>query len=68
MIFPEAMQGPGEFEAIRKAVDVPMLANMTEFGKSPLLDVKTLENLGLNLVIYPVTSLRLGFEGGRRRL
>jgi methylisocitrate lyase len=47
MIFPEAMQGPGEFEAIRKAVDVPMLANMTEFGKSPLLDVKTLENLGL---------------------
>jgi methylisocitrate lyase len=62
MIFPEAMQGPGEFEAIRKAVDVPMLANMTEFGKSPLLDVKTLENLGLNLVIYPVTSLRLALK------
>lgn len=62
MIFPEAMQGPEEFEAIRKAVDVPMLANMTEFGKSPLLDVKTLENLGFNMVIYPVTSLRLAMK------
>ncbi|NQZ02594.1 MAG: methylisocitrate lyase [Bdellovibrionales bacterium] len=62
MIFPEAMQGPEEFEAIRNAVDVPMLANMTEFGKSPLLDVKTLESIGFNLVIYPVTSLRLALK------
>ncbi len=59
MIFPEAMENAGEFEAFRKAVDVPLLANMTEFGKSELLDADTLRNLGINMVIYPVTSLRL---------
>ena len=62
MIFPEALQGPEEFEKFRKAVDVPLLANMTEFGKSPLLDAKTLESVGFNLVIYPVTSLRLAMK------
>ncbi|MCB0406730.1 MAG: methylisocitrate lyase [Bdellovibrionales bacterium] len=62
MIFPEALQGPEEFEKFRKAVSVPLLANMTEFGKSPLLDIKTLENVGFNLVIYPVTSLRLALK------
>lgn len=62
MIFPEALQGPEEFEKFREAVDVPMLANMTEFGKSPLLDAKTLESVGFNLVIYPVTSLRLAMK------
>lgn len=62
MIFPEALQGPEEFEKFKRAVDCPMLANMTEFGKSPLLDVKTLESVGFNLVIYPVTSLRLAMK------
>ena len=59
MIFPEAMKSEAEFEAVRKAIDVPILANMTEFGKSRLLNVKELENLGFNVVIYPVTTLRL---------
>jgi methylisocitrate lyase len=59
MIFPEAMQDEKEFEAMRKAIKAPLLANMTEFGKSRLLDAKELENLGYNLVIYPVTTLRL---------
>lgn len=59
MIFPEAMAGEAEFEAFRKAVDVPLLANMTEFGKSKLLSKSQLENLGYNLVIYPVTTQRL---------
>lgn len=59
MIFPEALADEREFEAFRAAIDVPLLANMTEFGKSPLLDTKTLEGLGFNLVIYPVTTLRL---------
>ncbi len=59
MIFPEAMRDESEFEAMRKALDVPILANMTEFGKSRLLSVQELENLGINMVIYPVTSLRL---------
>lgn len=59
MIFPEAMKSEQEFEAVRKAIDVPILANMTEFGKSRLLNKTELENLGFNLVIYPVTTLRL---------
>ncbi|WP_146846308.1 methylisocitrate lyase [Cellulomonas terrae] len=58
-IFPEAMTGPEEFAAIRAAVDVPLLANMTEFGKGELLTVRQLEDIGMNLVIYPVTLLRL---------
>jgi len=59
MIFPEAMKDEKEFEAVRAALDVPILANMTEFGKSRLLNRKELEDLGFNLVIYPVTTLRL---------
>ncbi|MDP6804110.1 MAG: methylisocitrate lyase [Rhodospirillales bacterium] len=62
VIFPEALEDAGEFETVRKAVDAPLLANMTEFGKSPLLDRRTLENLGYNLVIYPVTALRLAMK------
>jgi len=59
MIFPEAMQNEKEFEAMRKAISVPLLANMTEFGKGKLYTKTELENLGYNLVIYPVTTLRL---------
>ena len=59
LIFPEAMAGEADIERFRTALDVPILANMTEFGKSRLLDAKTLENLGVNVVIYPVTLLRL---------
>ncbi len=59
MIFPEAMENEAEFAAFRKAIDVPLMANMTEFGKSPLLSVATLQDLGYNMVIWPVTLLRL---------
>ena len=62
MIFPEALQNEGEFERFRKEVKVPLLSNMTEFGKSKLLDAKTLESLGYNLVIYPVTTVRLAMK------
>ncbi len=62
MIFPEAMQNETEFEAMRKAVDVPLLANMTEFGKSRLLSTTELKNLGFNIVIYPVTTQRLAMK------
>lgn len=62
MIFPEALQDESEFEAFRKAISVPLLANMTEFGKSPLLSRTQLENLGYNLVIYPVTTQRLAMK------
>ncbi len=62
MIFPEALVDEAEFAMFRAAVDVPLLANMTEFGKSPLLSAGTLESLGINLVIYPVTLLRLAMR------
>lgn len=62
MIFPEALANEQEFEQFRKSVPVPLLANMTEFGKSKLLNTKQLENVGFNLVIYPVTTLRLAMK------
>ncbi|MFY4717254.1 methylisocitrate lyase [Streptomyces sp. LaBMicrA B280] len=70
-IFPEALADEREFEAFRAAVEVPLLANMTEFGKSRLLDARTLENLGYDIALYPVTLLRLAMgavEDGLRTL
>ncbi|MEU1322137.1 methylisocitrate lyase [Streptomyces microflavus] len=70
-VFPEALADEGEFEAFRAAVDVPLLANMTEFGKGPLLDTATLERLGYNIALYPVTLFRLAMgavEDGLRTL
>lgn len=68
MIFPEALQDEKEFEAMRKAVSVPLLANMTEFGKGKLYSKTELENLGYNLVIYPVTTLRLAMGATEKGL
>ena len=62
MIFPEAMKDEKEFDKVRKASKGFLLANMTEFGKSKLLNKKELENLGYNLVIYPVTTQRLAMK------
>ena len=59
LIFTEALTGPADFEKFRAAVDVPLLANMTEFGKSELLTTSQLTDIGYNVVIYPVTTLRL---------
>ena len=71
MIFPEAMKNETEFERMRKELKCYLLANMTEFGKSKLLTKKELENLGYNLVIYPVTTQRLAMknvEDGLRQI
>ena len=62
MIFPEAMKDETEFEKVRKVANGYLLANMTEFGKSKLLNKEELENLGYNLVIYPVSSQRLAMQ------
>ena len=62
MIFPEAMRDEKEFEKVRKISNGYLLANMTEFGKSKLLNRSQLENLGYNLVIYPVTTQRLAMQ------
>ncbi|MAY50400.1 MAG: methylisocitrate lyase [Microbacterium sp.] len=58
-IFPEAMRTLEEFAAMREAVDVPILANMTEFGKSDLFSVDQLASVGGNMVIWPVSLLRM---------
>ncbi len=62
IIFPEAMKNEKEFELIRKSLNVGLLANMTEFGKSKILTSKVLENLGYQIVIYPVTTQRLAMK------
>ena len=62
IIFPEAMKDENEFEKIRKNSKCFLLANMTEFGKSKILSTKELENLGYQIVIYPVTTQRLAMK------
>ncbi|NLV78756.1 MAG: methylisocitrate lyase [Rhodococcus sp.] len=59
LIFTEALHTVDDFEKFRAAVDTPLLANMTEFGKSQLVPAQVLEKIGYNAVIYPVTTLRL---------
>lgn len=71
LIFPEAMRDLGEFEKFAGALDVPILANMTEFGKSELFTTAQLESAGVKMVIYPVTTLRLAMgavEDGLRAM
>lgn len=59
MIFPEALESPEEFEAFAKQVKGPLLANMTEFGKTPYLSLRDFERFGYNIVIYPMTAFRI---------
>nr|WP_280256458.1 methylisocitrate lyase [Nocardia wallacei] len=68
LIFTEALADAAEFVKFRAAVDVPLLANMTEFGKSELLSARTLEEIGYNAVIYPVTTLRLAMFAAEQGL
>ncbi|CAG7622688.1 methylisocitrate lyase [Leucobacter soli] len=67
-IFPEAMRTLEEFAAVREAVDVPVLANMTEFGKSELFSVQQLADVGVNIVIWPVSMLRIAMGATERAL
>jgi len=62
IIFPEAMKDEKEFEMIRKNTKTNLLANMTEFGKSKILTANELENIGYQIVIYPVTTQRLAMK------
>ena len=67
-VFPEAMRTLAEFEATAAALDVPILANMTEFGKSELFSVDQLRDAGVNLVIWPVSLLRISMGAAGRAL
>ena len=62
IVFPEALSDEKEFAKVRKELSCYLLANMTEFGKSKLFNYKELENLGYNVVIYPVTTQRLAMK------
>ncbi len=71
LIFTEALAGEADFAKFRAAVDIPLLANMTEFGKSELIAAQRLEDIGYNAVLYPVTTLRLAMgaiETGLREI
>ena len=62
IVFPEALEDEKDFEKVRKNLSCYLLANMTEFGKSKLFNYKELENIGYNIVIYPVTTQRLAMK------
>ena len=61
-IFPEALQSPEEFRDFANEIDVPLLANMTEFGKSPLLSFSELADLGYRMVIFPMSAFRVAMK------
>jgi methylisocitrate lyase len=67
-IFPEAMLDLGEFATMRAALEVPILANMTEFGKSELFTTRQLADVGVNIAIFPVSLLRLAMGVATRAL
>ncbi len=58
MIFPEALESRKEFAEFRRKVNLPLMANMTEFGKTPYMEASEFEELGYNVVIFPVTAFR----------
>jgi len=65
-IFPEALQTEQEFRDFAREVKAPLLANMTEFGKSPLLSLGQLAEVGYRMVIYPQTAFRISmFAAGQ---
>jgi methylisocitrate lyase len=68
LIFPEALAGAAELEVFKKSLDAPLLANMTEFGKTDLVRTDVLASVGVNVVIYPVTLLRLAMGAAERGL
>ena len=61
-IFPEALQSEEEFRDFAKEIDLPLLANMTEFGKSPLLSLQDLAELGYRMVIFPMSAFRVAMK------
>jgi methylisocitrate lyase len=58
MIFPEALESRDEFREFRKKIALPLMANMTEFGRTPYISASEFEELGYQVVIFPVTAFR----------
>ncbi len=65
-IFPEALESKEDFARMKQAIDVPLLANMTEFGQTPYYTAEEFAALGYAMVIYPVTSLRVAAKAYER--
>ena len=68
MIFPEALESREEFVEFRRKISSPIMANMTEFGKTPYMTAKEFQTLGYNLVIFPVTAFRAMMKAARDSL
>jgi methylisocitrate lyase len=68
MVFPEALESAEEFGRFARAAEGPLLANMTEFGRSPLLDFETLAGLGYRAVLYPLTAFRAAMKAAEETL
>jgi methylisocitrate lyase len=67
-IFPEALQSADEFKAFAREVKAPLLANMTEFGKSPLLSFQELSDFGYKIVIFPQSAFRVSMKASEEFL
>jgi methylisocitrate lyase len=67
-IFPEALQTAGEFRDFASKISAPLLANMTEFGKSPLLSFKDLAGFGYRMVIFPQSAFRASMKASHKLL
>jgi len=65
MIFPEALESREEFAEFRKKIRLPLMANMTEFGRTPYMRVADFDSLGYNLVIFPVTAFRAAMKAAK---
>jgi len=68
MIFPEALETPDEFREFRRKIRLPLMANMTEFGRTPYLTANEFEELGYNVVIFPVTAFRAMMQTVKKTL
>lgn len=67
-IFPEALQSADEFRDFAKEIEVPLMANMTEFGKSPLLSFRELADFGYRMVIFPQSAFRVSMKATEKFL
>lgn len=65
-IFPEALQTEEEFRSVASQLEIPLLANMTEFGRTPYFTAQEFKNMGMSMVIYPVTSMRVAAKAYER--
>jgi methylisocitrate lyase len=68
MIFPEALESAGEFASFARSIPAPKIANMTEFGRSPLLPFSDLAGLGYQAVLFPLTAMRAAMHAAERAL